>query len=339
MKRYLLWALTVYILLLLLPLPLLGATQSDKGTEEAPSSSGAASSASSGGTVSANEAFRILNTDTNAVVEVSPRDFLIGTVAAEMYPSYHAEALKAQAVASFTYYTVQRNRQHDSPDASLKGADFSDKNSGLPIYYTDDQLKERWGKNYDAYYKKISEAVDAVLGKWIAYDNQPIVAVYHAISSGMTEDAGIMWGTSYPYLVPVASPGDKLSPAYQTTVTVKPDELSSKIKAADSSLTLSGDPSAWLGSIQTSPSGTVTQIELGGNQLTGSKLREALGLKSACFSVNYEDDCFHFTVLGYGHDVGMSQYGADYLARQGSNYEEILKYYYTGVSIADSGSA
>lgn len=336
MKRYLLWILTVYILLLLMPLPLLGTTQTDKGSQESPSSSGPTNSASSGNAPSANEAFRILNTDTNAIEEVAPRDFLIGSVAAEMYPSYHIEALKAQAVASYTYYTVQRNKQRDNPDSSLKGADFADKNSGLPIYFTNDQLKDRWGKNYDTYYKKISEAVDAVPGKLIVYNNEPIVAVFHAISSGMTEDAGVVWGASYPYLVPVASPGDKLSPSYQTTVTVKPDELSSKLKSADSGLTLNGEPSAWLGQIQTSSSGTVTQIEIGGNALTGSKVREALGLKSACFSVKYEDGCFHFTVLGYGHDVGMSQYGADYLARQGSSYEDILKYYYTGVSISDS---
>lgn len=339
-KKYLLWILAVYLVLMLLPLPLLGRANTDKNSTGKTSSSASATKASQTKTATSGSGsvsggvFRLLDTDTNKVYEVADRDFLIGTVSAEMYPSYHLEALKAQAVASFTYYSAKRSQQRASPDASLKGADFADNNSGLPIYYTDSQLKEKWGSSYSSYHDKICSAVDAVSGKLITYNGQAIQAVYHAISSGTTEDAAVVWGNSFPYLKPVASPGDKLSPSYESNVSLTSDSFSKKMSAAVSGLKLSGDPSAWIGSnVQTSSSGTVKSIVVGGVTLTGTKVREALGLRSACFTVTYKNGSFLFDVLGYGHDVGMSQYGADYLARQGFTWDEILRYYYTGVTI------
>lgn len=329
MKRYLIWLSVIYLLLLLLPLPLLGKSNPDKGNTQ---STGPAPSAPSKGDEK-KDVFRLLNTDTGKVYELSERDFLIGAVSAEMYPTYHTEALKAQAVAGFTYYSVLRNRQRANPDSALKGADFADKQNGMPVYYNNGQLKERWGSSYDAYYKKISGAVDSVYGKLITYDDQPITSVYHAISTGTTEDAAVVWGTSYPYLQPVATPGDKLSPSYRSVVTLTPEELSSKLSAVKN-IDFSGAPDSWLSNdLQTSASGTVTYLTVCKTPFTGREIREAIGLRSAGFTVEYKNGNFVFTVLGYGHNVGMSQYGADYLARQGMTYDEILKYYYTNVEI------
>lgn len=333
MKRYLLWIGVVYVLLLLLPLPLLGklSPSADGKGDKSPSASSSSASDSGQGK---NDTFRLLNTETGKVEEIGVREFLIGVVAVEMYPTYHTEALKAQAVASYTYYCVQRNRHRSTPDAALKGADFADRQNNLPVYYTQDELKERWGKNYATYSAKLGKAVDAVLGKRITYNGELITAVYHAISAGTTEDAAILWGTSYPYLKPVASPGDKLSPAFESIVTLKPEEFSSKLKKSVDGLTFQGEADTWLNKdVQTSASGTVTRLTVCGKALTGAQVREALSLRSACFSVTYGDGSFRFTVWGYGHDVGMSQYGADYLARQGSTYDEILRFYYTGVTI------
>ena len=337
MKRYFIWIGVVYLVLLLLPLPLLGNLNPDKAPNRTNSGS---SSATGDGSEPGNkgDVFHLFDTDTNLVYDISDRDFVIGSVGAEMYPTYHSEALKAQAVASYTYYSALRKRRRANPDPSIKGADFADTLSGLPVFYTSAQLKQRWGKSYNTYYKKISGAVDAVFGKKITYDGEPITAVYHAISTGTTEDAAVMWGTSYPYLQPVASPGDKLSPAYQSDVTLKPDELKSKLGKIEK-ITFSGNADTWIkDNCQTSASGTVTQLTICNTSLTGIRIREALGLRSACFTVKYEKGKFNFTVYGYGHNVGMSQYGADYLARQGMSYDEILHYYYTDVKISSSDS-
>lgn len=331
MKRYLIWLGVVYILLLLFPLPLLGESKTDKDNTGSTQSSQMTSTTQKNN--KKEDIFRLLNTKTDKVYELTARDFLIGAVGAELYPTFHTEAIKAQAVASYTYYNVLRNRQHATPDESLKGADFADTQAKLPIYYSNEQLKERWGSNYDTYYKKISDAVDAVLGKLITYDNEPITAVYHAISTGTTEDAAVVWGTSYPYLQPVATPGDKISPQYQSITTFAPDELSTKLSTVKD-VEFTGSADTWIGNdIQTSTSGTVTYLTICKTPFTGREVREALGLRAACFTVKYQNGNFEFTALGYGHNVGMSQYGADYLARQGMKYDEILKYYYTNVEI------
>ena len=338
-KRYGLWILAVYLVLLLIPLPLLGKGDDAEGPLIRPSpteSSGVSSSPPDNSSPAEGTAvFRLLDEETGTVYEVADRDFVVGTVAAEMYPTYHAEALKAQAVASYTYYSVQRTQERADPDASLKGADFSDALSGLPRYYSDEELKERWGENYEAYHKKVTDAVDAVFGRTITYNGEPILAAYHAISAGTTEDAALVWGSSLPYLQPVASPGDKLSPSYQSTVSLSADELKTKLSSVEG-CTLGDDPAGWIAADpKVSASGTVTGIVIGGAEMSGKQVRELLGLRSACFTAVYDDGSFVFTVLGYGHDVGMSQYGADYMARQGSGWEEILHYYYTGVVITE----
>ena len=334
MKRYALLVLGCYALLLLLPLPALGIL----GSTGIPAPSSASSAPVSPGTsdLQSEEAvFKVLDQESGTVYTYSERDFVLYTVASEMPATYQSEALKAQAVASYTYYCVQRQQEREDPDPELKGADFADTLSGAPRYYSDAELKERWGEQYEAYHDKITQAVDAVFGRKITYNSEPISAAYHAISSGTTEDAAVVWGSSLPYLQPVASPGDKLSPSYQSTVTFSSGEFKEKLSSVEG-CAFGDDPAAWIaGEPEATSSGTVTQITIGGKALTGMEVREKLGLRSACFTVAYQDGTFTFTVLGYGHDVGMSQYGADYMARQGSDWEEILHYYYTGVVITE----
>ena len=278
--------------------------------------------------------FKVLDTDSGKVVEMGEREFVIGTVASEMPPTYHSEALKAQAVASFTYYSAKRKAARANPDPDLKGADFSDVPTSFPEGYSQEGMKAKWGANYDAYYKKVKAAVDAVFGKRICLGGEPILAAYHAISFGTTEDAKVVWDTEYPYLKPVPSPGDKLSPDYQAEATFTPAQFSEAMAKEVEGLKLEGDAAGWIGKeVSTSSSGSVTKITVGGKDLSGRMVREALSLRSACFTVEYTGGKFCFTVLGYGHGVGMSQYGADYLARQGSGWQEILQTYYTGVTI------
>lgn len=333
MKRYLLLAVTVFALLLLLPLPAYGILKEDKSPPSSsggkPGSSGSASALPDAGS------FKVLDSKSGQVVVLSERDFLIGTVANELYPTYHAEAMKAQAVAAYTYYGRMRAAQRANPSAELQGADFSDVSSRFPEGYTAEGLRERWGSSFDAYYKKIGEAVDAVIGQRILYNGEPILAAYHAISTGSTETAQVVWGTDYPYLQSVPSPGDKLSPNYETSISFKPEEFAAALQKQIKDLRLEGDAAGWIrGEATCSPAGTVQEMTVGGQTVTGRQMREALGLRSASFTAVYADGVFQFTVQGFGHSVGMSQYGADYMARQGADYQEILKHYYTGVTIA-----
>ena len=267
------------------------------------------------------------------MVTLTEREFLIRILAYEMPPTYHAEALKAQAIAAYTYYSRQRQLQQTKADPALTGADFATPDNTFPGNYTAAALQHRWGEQYTVHYRKISAAVDAVMGKTVTYNGQLIDACYFAISSGLTEAAVTLWGYDAPYLQPVASPGDKLSPQYESVVTFSPEELKARLSALSTELTFGEDPAAWLGSPAVSASGTVTSLPVGGHSITGVQARQALGLRSACFTATYSDKLFRFTVHGYGHGVGMSQYGADYLARQGYSCEEILKYYYTGVTV------
>ena len=159
----------------------------------------------------------------------------------------------------------------------------------------------------------------------ITYESKPITAVYHAISSGKTEDAKDIWGTEYPYLKPVSSEGDKLSKDYISEASFSVEELKSKLS---SDAEFSSSPANFFGKISRTDSGVVKEIEVCGKALKGARIRTLLDLRSSNFEVKYEAEKFVFTVYGYGHGVGMSQNGANYMAKQGSDFKEILCHYY-----------
>ena len=194
-------------------------------------------------------------------------------------------------------------------------------------------LRSAWGENYDSHRKKLAEAVAAVRGITLTYDGKLIDACYHAISCGNTEAAATVWGADIPYLQTVASPGDRLSPTFASEVTLSVEETKTILTTELPGVTLDADPSAWFGTPILSDAGTVAQQPVGNTQLAGTRIRQLFGLRSAAFSVVYDGTDFTFSVKGYGHGVGMSQYGADYLARQGYSYDEILQHYYTGVTL------
>ena len=275
--------------------------------------------------------FRILCD--NEVVTLTEEEFLIRTLAMEMSPDLHEEALKAQTVAAYTYYARRRQAQAEKADPALLGADFATPNAKFPTEYTEDKLRERWGEQYEAHYAKLAAAVKAVKGVAITYEGKLIDACYHAISSGSTEDAETVWGADIPYLQAVASPGDRLAPTYASTVTQTTTEVKEILTLELPDVTLGDDPATWFGTPILSDAGTVVQQPVGDAALAGTRVRQLFGLRSAAFAISYADGAFTFTVKGYGHGVGMSQYGADYLAQQGYTYEEILHYYYTDVEV------
>lgn len=267
------------------------------------------------------------------VVSLTDEEFLIRTLAMEMPATYHEEALKAQAVAAYTYYHRRRLAQQNNADPDLKGADFVTPNDTFPQNYTEEKLRQRWGDKYDEYHQKIADAVKAVWGQTITYDGQLIDACFHAVSNGQTETAKQVWGAEVPYLQAVASTGDTKASGYRSSATFTTDQVR-KILKDESGIKLSDNPADWFGKPTLSDSGTVATQAVGGKKLAGTRVRSLFGLRSASYTVTYDDGTFTFAVRGYGHGVGMSQHGADCLAREGYSYKEILTHYYAGVTIA-----
>ena len=278
--------------------------------------------------------FKILDKSSGRVSVVQAIDYVRGAVAAEMPALFHPEALKAQAVAAYTYAVRQAVRQRANPEATLKGADFEADPKNRQVYITEKQAKELYGDQYDLYWGKVCAAVDEVMGYILVYDQQPIAAAYHAISAGRTEAASNIWqGEDPPYLAPVESPGDLLASGYKTTVRVDAQDLGAKMRAAYPGIVLPKDVSSWIQILERSDSGYVTQVSVGGQVMKGQELRTMLELRSSHFEVSYSGGAFTFTVLGYGHGAGLSQNGADYMARQGATFDEILLHYYPGATL------
>ncbi len=277
--------------------------------------------------------YPVLDTETGEVLEISVRDYVIGAVCAEMPAVFEAEALKAQAVAAHTYAHRLALLAESRTDESLKGAYFSDDSSKYQAFYTDAEIREAYGKHYDVYYAKVSAAVDAVLGEILVYEDAPIIAAFHAMSSGKTESAAHVWGSQVDYLVPVDSSSDVNAPLYEQTAVFSAEEVRRILSDARDGLSLGADAAAWFTDPEVTGSGTVTQIRTGNCIFTGQEIRSLFSLRSAAFSVAYADGAFTFTTKGYGHNVGMSQYGANGMAQVGADYREILAYYYPGTEL------
>ena len=273
--------------------------------------------------------FRIKNLSTGEVETVSARDYVIGAVASEMPASFSVEALKAQAVAAHTYALRKKL------DAASLDADFEADPSNYKGYMTEELARVWFGDNFDVYWSRIVGACDEVLGKVLVYQTEPIIAAYHSMSAGLTESAETVWQTGVPYLVPVESAGDMLARNFEVETDVTADEVKGLLVAKFPNIKLPTDKTKWFAVKTRSQSGTITELTAGDMTMTGQDAREMFTLRSANFTVEYANGKFTFTTLGYGHGVGLSQYGADYMARQGATYDEILAHYYSDASLVD----
>ncbi len=273
----------------------------------------------------------VMSASTGKIERVGMREYVIGCVTAEMSALYHTEALKAQAAACYTYAKKTREQNEKHKDSSLGAADITDSPDLHQGYLSENQRKEKWGEKFNEYEEKISAAVDEVFGHYLAYNGETALAVYHSISAGSTQSAKSLWGSDIPYLISVESPGDRLSPDYTSMVEFSESEFKKHAKKCGASL--DGNAEKWLGKTEKSDSGYVTSMILGDDKTSASKIRDEFGLRSLCFDAEYSEGKFIFTCYGYGHGVGMSQYGADYMARQGFSWQEILMHYYPGAEI------
>ena len=280
------------------------------------------------------EPYKVLDSESGEVLTVPVRDYVIGAVCAEMPASFGEEALKAQAVAAHTYAERQRLREREVPSPELKGADFSDDTSKYQGYCTKEQIKELFGDNFDKNYKKIAAAADEVLPYIITYEDTPIIAAFHSMSAGFTESAENAWGAPVDYLVEVDSRFDLTAPKFREDKRFERDELKAALEAAFDGIDLDGDMTEWLKILTVSESGTVLTASAGDMTVTGGDLRQALSLRSAAFDIRYEKEGAVITTKGYGHGVGMSQYGADAMASEGKSWREIIAHYYPNCTIS-----
>jgi len=263
----------------------------------------------------------------NGIIEIPLESYLVGVVLSELPGTFEMEAMKAQAVAARTFTLRQKNTgKHTEYDLCVNSSccqAWSDKKS----------LEASLGNDFDNFWNKAQWAVEETRGEVLLYDDMLIDAVYFSCSGGVTEDAVAVWGTEIPYLKSVISTGEEESSAFESEMTISCERFREILYQENSSVAFDEDPSKWLGSIQRTKGGGVENIEIGGQLFAGTKFRTLFGLNSTRFSVEIGESTVCFRVMGYGHRVGLSQYGANAMAKAGFEYKDILLHYYSGVEV------
>lgn len=320
MKKFLSLILISSVVTIFLPVALL--------KENLSSAENAFAAQTSTGTTTENrDTITVFRTAINDSSEMEFFEYVCGSVAAEMPLSYHEEALKAQAIACYT--NALRLKNGSEEDATYHISDDSSVHQG---YLSEEQRKEKWGEDFEKYESKLHSVVKSVENIAIYYEDVPCIAAFHAICSGRTESAENIWGEKVPYLVSVKSSGDNLSPQYSSVVIFEKTDFIEIAKELTKSKK-TGSLKNIISIKEKSKAGTVIKATLNKKEFTGDEIRKAFSLKSPVFTVKCTEKTVTFNVVGYGHGIGMSQYGADFMARQGSTYEEILRHYYKGVEI------
>ena len=250
-----------------------------------------------------------------SVINLNMTDYLIGVVSSEMPASFNLEALKAQSVLARTY----------ALKAKQTGKKLTDTVS-TQSYIDIDQMKNKWGNSFNTYYNKIKNAVENTNGEYLSYNGNYIEALYHSTNNGKTESSLDVFGNYYPYLISVSSEYDKNASSYLRTINMPLDTISNKL-----GLSLNND--SVISILSYTDGGNIKEININGNNFSGKKVRELLGLRSADFDISIGDNNANITTRGYGHGVGMSQYGANGMANAGYSYKNILSHYYPGTTL------
>ncbi|MBR1659700.1 MAG: SpoIID/LytB domain-containing protein, partial [Oscillospiraceae bacterium] len=265
--------------------------------------------------------------------QMTMSEYLPLALAGEMPAAFDSEALEAQAVALRSYALYYReHRKQNHPEA-----DICSSSACCAALADEETLRTRWGDNYETYREKLQQAVRATDGQYLVWEEEPILAVFHAASGGRTED-GAALGLSLPYLVSVSSPEtqDAVS-TLNSTVEISAAEFRTTVRSAfpDAAMEPDGDPAGWLGATALNPAGRVESVEIGGERVSGLALRQLFSLRSTDFSLAWDPDAssFIFRVSGYGHGMGLSQHGANLMAKNGADYREILAHYYPGTEL------
>ena len=254
--------------------------------------------------------------------QVDLEEYLVGVVLAEMPASFEAEALKAQSVAARTY----AGKIHNAGEKHGNGSVCTNSQC-CQAYISPDDYLDKGGSPQAV--EKVRNAVLATAGEVLTYEEELIEATYFSCSGGSTEDAKAVWGADFPYLRSVSSPGEEGAAYYRDRVNFSKEMLEMKL-----GVKLETDPDTWLGPVTRTQGDGVKTIEIGGKTFRGTQLRQLLGLRSTSFTATTGGHGLTIETKGYGHRVGMSQYGADAMAVSGKTYREILSYYYQGTELS-----
>ena len=276
---------------------------------------------------------KLWHAKTAQIEEVALDEYLYSVVSAEMPASFEMEALKAQAVVARTYtiYKIENN------EGKHGEASICDESTCCQAWISKEDRFSKWEEiTRQSNWDKIVQAVDSTKGKIVTYKGKAINAFFHSNSGGKTETTLNVWGgDGYPYLQSVATSGEDGYTQYQSEVILSKTEFIEKIKEKHSDFTIDFNQENCIQILEYTEGDRVKTIKIGNLNLSGVEVRTLIGLKSANFTVSIEQGNVKFSVIGYGHGVGMSQTGADSMAKQGSNYEDIIKHFYTGVEIVD----
>ena len=254
----------------------------------------------------------------NEIIELNLEEYLIGVLAGEMPISFENEALKAQAVVARTYALrrVKDSNQYDVVDTT--------KNQ---VYLDDEKLKKTWGSNYEKNMQKIKKAIKETAHECIFYDNKLIDALFFSTSVGMTENSEEIFKNNVPYLRSVSSTWDEnVSPVFK-------ENYSFKLSKFYELLNLKYSKDLKIEKISVTSTGRIKEIKINGVKFTGQKIQQLLSLRSNYFTITQAGNLINIETKGYGHGVGMSQYGANGMAKEGYNYKEIIEHYYKDVEI------
>lgn len=258
------------------------------------------------------------NKDKSSPYSVDLEDYIIGVVAGEMPASFNMEALKAQAVAARSYALYKQK--------NIKGyvlsASINDQ-----VYLSEEQMKSKWGSDYEYYYERVKKAVNDTKGEVMTYNDQVIIAYYFAISNGFTESSSTVFNETKDYLVSVPSEWDKNYQSYTSTASMLRENFCSRLNINCDNIVISN--------VERGSNNYVRKITINNQVFTGLQIFNKLNLKSTDFTITVNGGEVLIKTNGFGHGVGMSQYGAQGMANNGSNYKDILKHYYQNVKITN----
>lgn len=274
------------------------------------------------------DTFLVYFPEEDKIKTMTATDYIWSVVAAEMPVDYEIEALKAQAVAAYTFASYRRNSRLEGKTENKYDVAATHKTD--QAFISTEDAKAKWGDKYEERYEKIMSAVKSQEGRVMKYDGKIILAAYYAISSGKTENCLDIWGSDREYLTSVDSAWDKKSPEYKAQTVLTSAQISEMLK---DTCEFSDQDKIEINA--RTEAGSVLSVTVGITAIKGTELRTALELRSANFTVEYDKDekSYIFTTLGYGHGIGMSQFGANEMAKEGKTCDEILKHYYKGIEI------
>ena len=259
---------------------------------------------------------KVKNETNGEIKEIPFEKYIIGVVSGEMPASYEIEALKAQAVAARSYALYH-----------MTGKEYDVTNTtSSQVYLEEKDLKEKWKEDYDKNIKKIEKAIKETKGEYLTYKGEKVDAMFFAVSTGKTENSEEVFVSKLPYLRSVSSTWDEKSPVFNSVVTLS-------LKDFYNNLNLPYQENLKIEVLEKTSTGRIRKIKINDNEINGRELQTKLKLKSNYFEIIKKENNITIKTKGYGHGVGMSQFGANEMAKEGSDYKKILKHYYEGTEI------